>query len=35
MKTIFYSYAKNNRDRLNESIDQIEDMKFSKKDIDL
>jgi antitoxin YefM len=34
-ETMYLLSSKNNRDRLNQSIDQIEDMKFSKKDIDL
>lgn len=34
-ETMYLLSSKNNRDRLNESIDQIENMKSSKKDIDL
>ena len=34
-ETMYLLSSKNNRDRLNEAVDQIESLQFSKKDIDL
>jgi len=34
-ETIYLLSSKNNRDRLLEAVDQIEDLKFTKKDINL
>lgn len=34
-ETMYLLSSKNNRDRLNEAVDQIENLKFVKKDIDV
>ena len=34
-ETMYLLSSKNNRDRLNEAVDQIENLQFIKKDIDL
>ncbi len=34
-ETMYLLSSKNNRDRLNESVDQIENLKYTKKEIDL
>lgn len=34
-ETMYLLSSKNNRDRLNDAVEQIENLKFSKKDIDL
>jgi antitoxin YefM len=34
-ETMYLLSSKNNRDRLNEAVDQIENLKFVKKDIDI
>ncbi|MDD5157016.1 type II toxin-antitoxin system prevent-host-death family antitoxin [Sulfurimonas sp.] len=34
-ETMYLLSSKNNRDRLNESMDQIENLKFSKREIEL
>ncbi len=34
-ETMYLLSSKNNRDRLNEAVDQIENLKFIKKDIDI
>ncbi len=34
-ETMYLLSSKNNRDRLNEAVDQIENLKFTKKDIDV
>jgi hypothetical protein len=35
MEAILYSSARNNRDRLLEAVEQIDNLKFTKKDIDI
>ena len=34
-ETMYLLSSKNNRDRLNEAVDQIENLKFTKRDIDV
>ena len=34
-ETMYLLSSKNNRDRLNEAVEQIENLKFTKKDIDV
>jgi len=35
MQVVFYSQAKNNRDRLLDAVDQIDNLKFNTKEIDV